>query len=1224
MEGFRPFESNQPLSSFWDIKENKNDPLVLDSWRHKQVADARNGTSSSGRGLGALDATLASMREDKHRTPHFGGTQSRALGSVPAASGNVGISGFSATGMSVDLSGHMGQTQQSVAELSARRREAIKAAFRRVDARGQGWVTTQELVACSQRFGHINDVERHQVVLGMCGAGALGARGPGSDASTRITFAMFAGYYQLLGSSIERDRDFEDLLRQHWGFSEVSDILDDMKNKFAMVGLAYAFRRSLESGSSPELSVGDFQQALGHVGMQYSTSDIHRLFDSFSPNGTAATLEVLRLTQHLTSASRPPTPLGPTPVGGPGPHISEVHSEVSHTVGRDASMSSLSPMRSSGGFKDPFSSWREDQNDHGMAAFGDTVMAPPEDGEGPENTSDSMRDYHAAMPSAPPEAEDTSPGDDMPAAPPEKDAFGKMPLEDTTEAPPEDGGDGEMAPEETDPSDNASGEMPQAPPEKGVYGHQTYMTYGQQPSYPSMGFHTLQNYGDYSQYGADSIPGASAYGSFGGSYMAPSMAQTTGSFGGAAPSSPPVPPVVSKPAAKSSGPVQLKPTGRRRAVTVGINYIGTPNQLSGCINDSDTFITLLTEDFGFSVSDIRQLRDDHPQRMPSRKNITAALNWLVKDASAGDHLFFHYSGHGSQRPDTDGDEVDGKDETIVPYDFQNAGMLADDDLRRMLVEPLPAGCRLTVVMDCCHSGTGLDLAYKAKVGADNSLTLSKKSASKLPRPANAEVLMISGCKDNQTSGDVSGGIAGNKAAGAMTTAFKTCIAKKKDATYHALLLDMRDFLKQNGFDQVPQLCTEFLLNFTEPFLPEASSSSMPPVPVAPMRPPQRRALTIGINYLSLMPGQGRLSGCINDSETIISVLKDVFKFEDGQICRLRDDRANMMPTKANMLASMHWLTQGAGAGDELFLHYSGHGGQQADANGDEGVGGKDDTLIPCDFQSSGQITDDELYSLLVESLPAGVRLWVIFDCCHSGSALDLPYKASANKDGKGISCSKNRTRFRRPSGRTVKEPSKAEVMMISGCRDDQTSADYQGSLAPKAAGAMTTAFRHVISPTITCEDLLHGMREFLKRNNFQQVPQMSSEEFIQLDSSYVNYETTKRNKTPTTGYVHQQMAARRDLQFGGVQGPRSPMRTHAAMPGSPMLQARPEVMDSRIHRLEEQILQLRQQSPMRQASYMSGGGFSPVPQHMPPSPMAPQGMMSWSMPSLPPGPPGWG
>jgi hypothetical protein len=114
-----------------------------------------------------------------------------------------------------------------------------------------------------------------------------------------------------------------------------------------------------------------------------------------------------------------------------------------------------------------------------------------------------------------------------------------------------------------------------------------------------------------------------------------------------------------------------KHMGRQKAVTIGINYIDTPNQLSGCINDSDTFIKLLTQEFGYKVSDIRQLRDDHPQRMPTKKNMTAALNWLVNGARAGDHLFFHYSGHGSQQNDASHDEMDCKDETLVPCDFQH-------------------------------------------------------------------------------------------------------------------------------------------------------------------------------------------------------------------------------------------------------------------------------------------------------------------------------------------------------------------------------------------------------------------------------------------------------------------------------------------------------------------------------------------------------------------------
>lgn len=86
--------------------------------------------------------------------------------------------------------------------------------------------------------------------------------------------------------------------------------------------------------------------------------------------------------------------------------------------------------------------------------------------------------------------------------------------------------------------------------------------------------------------------------------------------------------------------------------------------------------------------------------------------------------------------------------------------------------------------------------------------------------------------------------------------------------------------------------------------------------------------------------------------------------------------------------------------------------------------------------------------------------------------------------------------------------------MISGCKDSQTSADVSaGSLGvQKAAGAMTTAFRHTINQSISCHDLLINMRSYLKRNGFDQVPQMSSDKFVQLDCSFVHYQERKRNK----------------------------------------------------------------------------------------------------------------
>lgn len=55
------------------------------------------------------------------------------------------------------------------------------------------------------------------------------------------------------------------------------------------------------------------------------------------------------------------------------------------------------------------------------------------------------------------------------------------------------------------------------------------------------------------------------------------------------------------------------------------------------------------------------LTDDqhNPISQPTKANILKAMHWLVKDARPGDALFFHYSGHGGQTEDHDGDEGDG-------------------------------------------------------------------------------------------------------------------------------------------------------------------------------------------------------------------------------------------------------------------------------------------------------------------------------------------------------------------------------------------------------------------------------------------------------------------------------------------------------------------------------------------------------------------------------------
>jgi hypothetical protein len=75
---------------------------------------------------------------------------------------------------------------------------------------------------------------------------------------------------------------------------------------------------------------------------------------------------------------------------------------------------------------------------------------------------------------------------------------------------------------------------------------------------------------------------------------------------------------------------------------------------------------------------------------------------------------FRHPGHGSQQTDYSGDELDGSDETILPTDYESAGQIVDDELNDLLVKPLLPGVTLHALMDCCHSGTVLDLPYRCK------------------------------------------------------------------------------------------------------------------------------------------------------------------------------------------------------------------------------------------------------------------------------------------------------------------------------------------------------------------------------------------------------------------------------------------------------------------------------------------------------------------------------
>ena len=126
----------------------------------------------------------------------------------------------------------------------------------------------------------------------------------------------------------------------------------------------------------------------------------------------------------------------------------------------------------------------------------------------------------------------------------------------------------------------------------------------------------------------------------------------------------------------------------------------------------------LVQEKGFKESEMLILMDDGRNHEPTHRNITNAFVKMTEYSKAGDVVFIHYSGHGGRVRDTSGDEDDGYDETLIPVDFTRTGQIVDDDILKILVKPMKQDVNVTVLMDCCHSGTVLDLPYR--FSADDS------------------------------------------------------------------------------------------------------------------------------------------------------------------------------------------------------------------------------------------------------------------------------------------------------------------------------------------------------------------------------------------------------------------------------------------------------------------------------------------------------------------------
>ncbi len=241
----------------------------------------------------------------------------------------------------------------------------------------------------------------------------------------------------------------------------------------------------------------------------------------------------------------------------------------------------------------------------------------------------------------------------------------------------------------------------------------------------------------------------------------------------------------------------LGTSNSKLALVIGINYVGQNGELRGCVADTEKIINTLKGRCGYNDSQILLLTDNTPLK-PTKTNILNAIDIFVDRANKESikELWFSYSGHGTYTWNNGGDlEKDNKDEALVPLDYSTAGIIRDDALNNKLVKRLPKNAKLFSIIDACHSGTSLDLPYIYRV--DTGLEEHGGDQDIL------DVCKISGCRDYQTSADA---YINDKFQGALTFTFiKTLNDFRYNMTPKQIICRMKNFLKQNGYTQIPTL-----------------------------------------------------------------------------------------------------------------------------------------------------------------------------------------------------------------------------------------------------------------------------------------------------------------------------------------------------------------------------------------------------------------------------------
>lgn len=231
-----------------------------------------------------------------------------------------------------------------------------------------------------------------------------------------------------------------------------------------------------------------------------------------------------------------------------------------------------------------------------------------------------------------------------------------------------------------------------------------------------------------------------------------------------------------------------------------------------------------------------------------------------------------------------------------------------------------------------------------------------------------------------------------------------------------------------------------------------------------------------------------LRGCVRDiSRVEEELLKGRLKVPPGHILKLKSSHneadktlplepENERPTYENIVAKFQEVTLMASAGDQVYIHYSGHGGRALTAFSEvKGVRGVDETIVPINIEdvSNRYLRDIELAMLLKTMVEKKLLVTVVLDSCHSGGmtrhGTDVAVRGTAKIDqsqrpAESLVAGREdlMRNWRQLKSRTIRGmnddsswlPDPRGYVLLAACRQDQSAIEFMFN-GKEPCGALT-------------------------------------------------------------------------------------------------------------------------------------------------------------------------